>query len=99
MATWKFKEVERVLLAKGVEAEGTEGHKKYRLVARGQRTSVLTKVSHTKKKGLAENSPLWNAYKRDLHLTNSQLSRFLNCPMDGDEFVRILQATEVIQLN
>lgn len=92
MATWKWRIVRKVLLDKGFRLDRSTNHEYYRLFVEGKASSVRTKVSHGNKGELNSNSPLMNKYQAQLRLDKKRLEDLLDCPLTGDEYVRMLVA-------
>ncbi len=92
MATWKWRTVRRALLAKGFRLDRSTDHEYYRLFVGGKASSVRTKVSHGNKGELNSNSPLIKKYQRQLRLDKKLLEDLLDCPLTGEDYVRLLVA-------
>ena len=87
MSTYPTRAIRNALLAKGYEEEYTH-HIVFRLVVRGQRTEIRTRLSH----GAREyGSSLLAQVARQMGLRRKELDAFLQCPMDHEQYVRLLQ--------
>lgn len=86
MPSWKWREVRRVLVAKGFKEEPATHHEWYRFYRNGKATSIRTKISHGDKGELHSNSPLMTNVQHQLRLQRKQLEDFLNCPMSEEDY-------------
>jgi len=97
MPSMSLRQIRAALERKGFRQERSTNHVYYRLYVQGKATAIRTKVSHGAKDEVGSRSPLFLAYKRQLRLTSAQLERFLACPMDEEEYVRILCASGAVR--
>lgn len=92
MASWKWREVRRVLVTKGFQEEPPTHHEWYRFYHNGKATSIRTKISHGDKRELNSNSPLMRSMQYQLRLQRKQLENLLNCPLSEEEYVAHLES-------
>jgi hypothetical protein len=90
MPAWKWRDVRRVLLAKGFRHERSTDHEYYRFYRDGRATSVRTKISHGNRGELHSASPLMREIQRQLHLRREDLEDLLDCPMSEDGYAATL---------
>jgi len=62
----------------------------------GKKTGIITKISHTPKMKDITNDII-NAIKKQLNLdTNKQVKELIECPMDQNEYLKILADKNII---
>lgn len=89
------RDLERNLPRKGFRKDDSGDHVFFYHEYEGRQTGPWTKVSHTQKMRDITGD-LLNAVKRQLRLdTNRQVKDLCECPIDGDEYNRILIAKGV----
>lgn len=87
--TFRTEEVARALLAKGFQ-EVKGRHRKFVLYHQGKQTAIRTELSHGSK---SIEGGLLGALKRQLYLDSTeQLSAFIKCPMEYDDYIAHLQS-------
>ncbi|MBN2208445.1 MAG: hypothetical protein JW759_04035 [Candidatus Coatesbacteria bacterium] len=94
MRTWKPRELEKSLTAKGFKKHSSH-HDMYRLYVDGQKTCVKTFVSHS----LTEyGADLLGKMRRQMQLqTNKPLfDRLLECPASHEDYVRELKRANIL---
>ena len=87
--SWRTRDVEKSLLAKGFLNDRTTDHKYFFLYIDGKKTSVSTKLSHGREP-IDKNTPLFKSFKLQLRLTGKELENFFNCPLSFEEYCSIL---------
>lgn len=90
MTTRKTRVIKSSLKKKGFR-ESTNDHYWYVLYYRGKKSSIRTRVSHGK--GEYGNS-LLGKMAGQLKLSGSQLLDLIDCPMDQEDYIRILLEDE-----
>jgi tRNA/tmRNA/rRNA uracil-C5-methylase (TrmA/RlmC/RlmD family) len=82
----KTRAIRAALLSKGFIADDTH-HEMFWLVVDGKKTSVRTRISH----GVAEyGDNLLALIARQIGLNNRELYSLVDCPMDGERLIKIL---------
>jgi len=89
------RELESALTKKGFRLENTH-HRKYRLYVDELKTSVSTKVSHGHKQ---VGEKLLGLMARQMHLTNADFGRFVDCPMARADYIALLVAEGHVRLD
>ncbi len=64
------------------------GHHNYYLYVDGQKTAVFTFVSHGQRKSYGDS--LLDFMARELHLTNKELRKLLECTITKPQYVQLL---------
>jgi predicted RNA binding protein YcfA (HicA-like mRNA interferase family) len=90
MRTRKSKEIISALERKGFELNpDKDSHKFYYLVRGGKKTTIYTFISHGNKE---YDKNLMSIVKRQLKFReNQKMEDFFDCPMTGDDYVRMLE--------
>jgi hypothetical protein len=88
VTTCPVKRLRLALLSKGFQEEKTH-HRIFWLVVEGKRTRIRTRLSH----GIKEyGTQLLHETARALMLSRQELDRFVRCPMDYEEYLRLIRA-------
>lgn len=66
------------------------------LMINGRKSAIRTKVSHG---NIEYGDVLMGCIARQLHLSNKQLSSFLDCTISYDEYIKILKKKRIIEEN
>ena len=82
----KTRAIRAALLSKGFIADDTH-HEMFWLVVDGKKTSVRTRISHGVA-GYGDN--LLALIARQIGLNNRELYSLVDCPMDGERLIKIL---------
>jgi hypothetical protein len=83
----KTKDIDNRLKRKGFKEEKRD-HTFYFLYYNNKKTSVYTKISH----GISEyGNNLLTQMAQQLSLTNSELNKFLDCPLSYENLIQILK--------
>lgn len=99
MPTWDIGEVRKALLKKGFVSTRVTDHDYLRLrLEDGSVTSVCTKLSMGKNEDISHRSLLFNHFKRELHLTGSELSELFSCPLTREGYLNILLTNGVVRI-
>lgn len=87
MSTYPARRLRRAFLRKGFQEEKTH-HRIFWLVVEGKRTRIRTRLSH----GTKEYGPqLLHEMGRAMMLNRQELDRFLECPMDHEEYLGLIR--------
>jgi len=94
-------DIEENLPDKGFEVNRSGHHIYFHHTLNGKKTGPYTYVSHgSKYRTIDSKGGIITSMKKQLKLsTNSQVADLVNCPMDGQEYVRVLQENKVITEN
>ena len=90
----KTKDIKATLSSKGFKSEERD-HSYFFLYVDDRKSSIRTKISHGSKEYGAN---LLSMVARQLHLSNSQLYDFLDCPLGHEEYVTILKEKKKLKL-
>lgn len=92
MPSLERSDVERGLQKKGFRLEREKtGHRHYRLWHNGQKTPVLTMVSHGTQHKTIDKSTVGHM-ARQVRLSGSEFENLVNCPLTEDEYIKKLRA-------
>ena len=83
------KDVAAGLLRKGFVSKEND-HTFYQLFVDGKKTIVSTKISHGEKEIF---DPLLGMMARQLKLTRRQFNDLVDCPLEFEEYVKLLRAS------
>jgi predicted RNA binding protein YcfA (HicA-like mRNA interferase family) len=83
----KARDVQAALLKKGFQKADNKDHQYFYLYTNGKKTSINTKISHGEKKIHDQNC---SNMAKQMRLTNGQFRDFVQCPLTGDAYLRIL---------
>lgn len=87
MTVFSGSHIARSLKQKGFR-EATGDHRFYTLYVSGRKTSVRTKISHSRQD---YGGDLFTQVRKQLRLANSrELERLVRCPITGDQYVQLL---------
>jgi predicted RNA binding protein YcfA (HicA-like mRNA interferase family) len=86
---FKTGEYRSALLKKGFKQERATGHDIFCLYVGEKKTQIFTMLSHGSSEDI--NNPLLNKMKKQLRLSNQEIERFIECPMNHDEFLSTLR--------
>ena len=99
MPTWDIGVVRQALLKKGFVYARLTDHNYLRLCLEdGTVTSVRTKLSFGKNEDISHRSPLFNHFKRELHLTGAELGELFSCPLTREGYLSILLTKGVVKV-
>ncbi len=83
----KTRQIESALLSKGFKIEETH-HEYFWFHYNGKRTHIKTRISHGK---IEYSANLISAIKKQLKLSSKkEIEDLLNCPMSGNDYIKIL---------
>lgn len=89
----KQNDVEKSLLLKGFQASNNH-HKMFHYYSKdGKKTRINTKTSHGNKE---ISDPIVGQMARQLGLTKAQFDALVQCPLDRDEYEKILASSGVV---
>lgn len=90
----KAREIDSGLTRKGFVKEKRRKHTFYFLFIEGKKTQIRTKLSHGSKE---YNDELLSYMRKQLKFDSiKELKNFIECPISGDEYVRILMDKSII---
>ena len=89
MKRFKTGDYRSALRKKGFQSERSTKDEIYYLYVEGRKTSIFTKVSHGSSEDIRD--PLLRMIKRQLNLNNSEVERFIDCPMEYVEYLENLK--------
>ena len=86
MTSRKTRDVSTSLCRKGFQKKETD-HTKFHLYIDGKRTGIYTKISHGE---VEVHEPLIKSMARELRLSKEQFLALVDCHIDGDQYISIL---------
>ena len=92
MSSFKSREIRSALLRKGFSAHHTD-HERFRFQADGLNVPIKPFLSHG---GMEYGDRLLGLLARQMKLSKAELMRFIDCRMDGAEYLEILQRKGVL---
>lgn len=93
--SWRTREIVSVLKRKGFHEERKTKHEFFRFHIEGKVTQVRTHVSHGHQE-IRKGTSLFAAMARQLHLSNTELEKLLNCPLSQAGYIEVLRDKKVI---